>query len=165
MTPLARQSWLSRAGGWIARIEDVLLLLLLGLLILLASSQILLRNVFSVGFAWTDGTIRLAVLWLALLAAMAAARERRHIAIDVVIRRFPPLLRRIVAVITCGFVAAVMAVLASYAWAFVAESREFGDVLVDNWPAWILQIIMPVGFALIGVRYLWHAACEALGRT
>jgi TRAP-type C4-dicarboxylate transport system permease small subunit len=156
-------AWLSRIGQFIARVEDALLLAILVFLIVLASSQIVLRNVFSIGLAWTDGTIRLAVLWLALLAAMAAARERRHIAIDVLTRNFPPLARRAASVATCLFTAGVMVLLAWYAWAFVADSREFGDVLVDNWPAWILQLIMPAGFAVIALRYLWHAASEAAG--
>jgi C4-dicarboxylate transporter, DctQ subunit len=165
LPPAPPATWLSRIGHLIARVEDALLLVILVFLVVLASSQIVLRNVFSIGLAWTDGTIRLAVLWLALLAALAAARERRHIAIDVLTRNFSPLARRVTAVTTCLFTAAVMAVLAWYAWAFVADSRAFGDVLVDNWPAWMLQLIMPAGFALIAVRYLWHAASEATGRS
>src|SRR5690606_26397511 len=100
-------------------------------LIVLASSQILLRNVFSLGIAWADGLIRLAVLWLALVGAMAASRDRRHIRIDVVTRLLPPPLQRAAAVLRNLFTAAVCALLARYSWAFVQDSREFGDVLLD----------------------------------
>ena len=39
----------------------------------------MLRNFFSIGFAWGDGLTRLAVLWLGLLGALAASRDGRHI--------------------------------------------------------------------------------------
>lgn len=163
MEQQARHSWLSRAGRLVQRLEDGLLLVLLVGLIVLASSQILLRNVLSIGIAWSDGTIRLAVLWLALLAGVTAARDHRHIAIDVLTRMLPDGLRRAVAFLTCIFTVAVMAALTWYSWAFVQESREFGDVIVDNWPAWMFQLILPIGFALIGVRYLLRAAAQVNG--
>jgi TRAP-type C4-dicarboxylate transport system permease small subunit len=161
----ASQSWLTQAGRIVEQAENLILLLLLAGLIALASSQILLRNVFSIGVAWTDGTIRLMVLWLALLAGIAAARERRHIAIDVIVRNLPPALKRATNFLTSAFTVAVMSVLSWYSWSFVAESREFGDVLVDNWPAWIFQLILPVGFALIGLRYLIRAAEQLIARN
>ena len=76
MTP-RRHPWLDQAervGRWV---EDVLIFVLLSALILLASTQIVLRNVFSLGYPWVDGLIRLLVLWLALLGAIAASRARR----------------------------------------------------------------------------------------
>jgi len=36
----------------------------------------------------------------------------------------------------------------------VLESREYGDRLLGDLPAWIFQSILPVAFFLIGYRYL-----------
>jgi TRAP-type C4-dicarboxylate transport system permease small subunit len=127
-------------------------------MIVLASGQIVLRNVFSIGIAWADGLIRLGILWLALLGAVAASRDRKHISIDVVTRLLPPPLQLVAAVVRDLFTATVCGLLAWYSWVFVSDSREFGDVLLDNWPAWWFQIVMPVGFALIAYRYLVRAA-------
>jgi TRAP-type C4-dicarboxylate transport system permease small subunit len=55
------------------------------------------------------------------------------------------------------FGAAVSAALAWFSWAFVSDSREFGDMLLGNIPAWWLQLIMPVAFALIALRFLMQA--------
>jgi TRAP-type C4-dicarboxylate transport system permease small subunit len=149
--------WLARADHWLRLLEDGVLLVLLAGLIVLASAQIVLRNVFSIGLAWADGSVRLAVLWIALLGAVAAARECRHIAIDVLARTLPAAARRTAAIVTALFTAAVCGLLAWHSARFVRESREFGDVLLDHWPAWIFQLIMPIGFTLIGLRYLLRA--------
>lgn len=143
-----------KIGIWL---ENALLVGLLAGLMILATAQIVLRNVFSISFPWADGLIRLAVLWLAVIGAIAASREGRHIAIRLAERMLPGRCQRPVAFIVDAFTAAVAAGLAWYAWSFVSLSREFGDVLLGTWPAWIFQSILPVGFALIAYRYLLHA--------
>ena len=143
------------------RIEDALLVVGLAGLILLGAAQILLRNAFSVGLVWADGLMRLTVLWLALLGAIAASRDRKHIAIDVTDRILPPRLRVAAAIVRNLFTSIVCALLAWYSWSFVRDSREFGDVLLGNLPAWWFQLILPVGFALISYRYLLRTARAA----
>ena len=77
------------------RIEEVLMALMLGSMILLAAGQILLRNLFEMGLFWADPTQRLMVLWLALLGAIAATHDDRHIRIDLFSRFLSPRGRRI----------------------------------------------------------------------
>jgi len=74
----ARQyRWLELAERWGEWVENALLFVLLSGLILLASSQIFLRNILSMGFPWADGVIRLMVLWLGLAGGIAASRDRK----------------------------------------------------------------------------------------
>ncbi len=68
------------------RLEDSLLVILLTTLILLASTQIFLRNLFDTGLVWIDPLLRVMVLWLGLLGAAVAAREHKHIQIDILTR-------------------------------------------------------------------------------
>lgn len=158
MTPSRRRgSWLERLEALGRALEDGLLVVGLGALVVIASAQILLRNVFSIGLVWADGALRLLVLWLALLGAMAASRDNRHIAINVLDRFLPYGLRRAVSVVRHLFTSAVCTALAWYSWVFVRDSREFGDTLLGDWPAWWFQIVMPVAFALIAYRYLLRA--------
>ena len=37
------------------------------------------------------------------------------------------------------------------------DSYAFGDTLFGGWPAWIFQLILPIGFAAIAWRYLVRA--------
>ncbi len=137
-----------------------MLALLLGTLIVLAGGQIVLRNVFSIGLSWTDELLRILVLWLALTGALAASRGDRHIAIDLFSRFLPEDWVRYVTAVTSLFTALICAILAFQSWAFVSLSREFEDLLLAGLPAWPFQIILPVAFALMTVRYLIYAAAQ-----
>ena len=130
-----------------------MLVVFLAGLVLLASGQIVLRNVFSIGLVWADGLVRLGILWIALLGAVAASRDRRHIAIDVLSRVLPRRAQLAASIVRNLFTAGVCGLLAWYSWIFVRDSREFGDTLLDGWPAWWFQIVMPVAFALMAYRF------------
>jgi len=159
--PQAR--WLQTAERWGRWVENALLFFLLSGLILLASTQILLRNVFSMGLPWSDGAVRLMVLWLALAGGIAASRDRKQIAIDVVTRLLPGRIKRVTAVIAHLFTATVTGLLAWHSVRFVYDSYSFGDTLLGDWTAWILQVILPIGFAAISYRYLLQALQELVG--
>lgn len=146
-------SWASRLERLGRLLEDALIVLLLGALVVLASAQILLRNVFSMGLAWSDGLVRMLVLWLALLGALAASRDGRQIALNVLNRLLPPPFRRVTAVAADAFTAVVCGVLAWHALAFVRVSQEFGDTVLNGYPAWWFQAILPLGFALLAWRH------------
>jgi TRAP-type C4-dicarboxylate transport system permease small subunit len=144
-------------GRWV---ENALLVALFAGLMVLAVTQIFLRNVMSLGLPWADGMIRIAVLWLAVLGAVAASRDRKHIAINLSQRVLPANWQRPILIVVEAFTAAVCGWLAWYSWVFVRDSRAFGDLLFGDWPAWMFQVILPVGFALIAYRY----AMRMLGR-
>ncbi len=144
--------WLERADRWGRFLENALMTFLLTGLILLASTQILLRNVFSTSLGWGDGVVRLIVLWLALLGAIAASRENKQIKIDLLTRSLSGAPQKAAQFATDVFTVAVTSLLAWHSWRFVQDSRLYGDVLFSDWPAWILQLILPVGFAIIAYR-------------
>ena len=150
---------LARAGKWL---EDALLVLILTGMILLAASQIVLRNFFDVGFIWGDELLRLLVLWLAVAGAVAASRSDKHIAIELLNRYLPERGALAVKVVVHLFTAVVCGFVAWYALAFVRTSHEFGDLLLGNVPAWILQSVLPVGFGLVSWRYAVFTIRELL---
>lgn len=135
-----------------------MLVLLLSLLVFFASSQILLRNVFSASLPWGDELIRLLVLWLALMGAIAASRDGRQIRIDVLSRLFPQRVMWIPDGCATAFTAAVCALLSWQSARFVHDSWAYDDLLLGNAPAWLLQIILPLGFAVMAYRYAVRTA-------
>jgi len=157
-------SRLERAGR-IA--EDTLLAVILGAMVALAAGQIVLRNFFDVGFIWGDELLRLMVLWIAVAGAVAASRSDKHINIAILDRYLPDRITQVVRVLVQLFTAGVCGVVCWESARFVATSREFGDMLLGGVPAWMLQAVLPAGFALITWRYLVFAArstVEAFGR-
>ena len=142
---------------WGKAAEDAVLVILLGAMIVLAVTQIVLRNGFGGGFIWADETLRLMVLWLALAGAVAAARADKHLAINVLARALPPRGQSAARFITNGFTAAICGLLAWHSWRFVQQSLAFEDVLVGDLPAWWFQVVLPVAFGLMCWRYIVFA--------
>jgi len=133
--------------------EDVMLVVLLGGMIVLAAGQIALRNLFNIGFIWSDEALRLLVLWVAVAGAVAASRGDKHINIPIFDRFLPGRWGSLKDFVIHGFTAAICGVVAWHGALFVRSSHEFGDLLLGGVPAWILQLVLPVGFGLIGYRY------------
>jgi TRAP-type C4-dicarboxylate transport system permease small subunit len=138
--------------------EDAALVLLLGGMIVLAAGQILLRNFLNIGFIWSDEALRLLVLWVAVAGAVAASRGDRHINIPIFDRFLPGPWGTLKDVVIHGFTAAICGVVAWHGALFVRSSQEFGDLLLGGVPAWILQLVLPVGFGLICYRYALFTA-------
>jgi TRAP-type C4-dicarboxylate transport system permease small subunit len=135
-------------------LENAVLSVLLLSMIGLGAAQILLRWSGEGSFAWGDEAIRLMVLWIALVAGIAAAREDRHIAIDVLSRFLQSRTQAAVSIVIDLFTALVCVVLAWFSLGMVRFAIEDGDILLGGLPAWWFQIILPVGFALIAYRYV-----------
>lgn len=144
-------------------LENGLLVALLGFLVVFSFAQIVLRNVFSIGVTWGDGLTRVVVLWLALLGALAASRDGRHIRMNAVMQWLPPKVQLAAGVGSDLFAAVVSGVLAYLAFVFVRDSRGYGDVLLGQFPAWWFQAVMPVAFALIAYRFALHAVIRMRG--
>lgn len=136
-------------------LETVLLALALGAMIVLASAQISLRNFGGGGLAWADEALRLLVLWVTMLGAIAAGRDQRHVSIDALSRYLPRAWLCWVARASDFFAAAVCLVLAWYSGLFVADSLAADDrILGGGLPAWVAQLVLPVAFGLLGYRYV-----------
>jgi TRAP-type C4-dicarboxylate transport system permease small subunit len=159
-SPLPRAA--EPARGALHRFEEALLALLLGAMIVLASLQILLRGALGSGIGWVDPLLRVMVLWVGLLGAVTASREGRQITIDVLSRLLPGRARAAVGVVTSVFTAAVASVVAFHAARFVASEREFASVAFSGVPAWLLELVIPVAFAAVALRYLGLGAVDLL---
>ena len=146
-----------RVLGLLHRLEDGLLALILGLLVLLAPLQILLRNVFDTGIGWGDPLLRVLVLWVAMLGALAATRGRRQISIDLLSHLIGERLRSGVGVVTSLFTAVVCAVVAYHSARFVASEMEYEAIAFAGVPAWACEIVIPVAFGLIALRYALYS--------
>jgi TRAP-type C4-dicarboxylate transport system permease small subunit len=152
---------LRRLHRLLLRLEDGVLMVLLLIMILLAASQILLRDLLETGLPWADPVLRLLVLWLALLGAMAATRDHNHIRIDLLSRFLSPRIQRISQRVTDGFAAGICGLLAWHAARFVLLERADGTLLFSTLPAWVGELILPFGFGVIALRFLLAALTGA----
>jgi len=54
--------------------------------------------------------------------------------------------------------------LAYAGWQFVASEKEYNTVLFGSFKAWYLEIIIPIGFFMIGLRLLLQFIELVLGK-
>lgn len=139
---------------WVHKLEDSLLILCLLAMILLAGIDILARTLFGGGIAWIPPLLRALVLWLGLLGALLATRSQEHIAIDLISRLASPKIKRFLSMLSSIFAAAICFIIAWHSQLFVKTAYEFGDIAFAQVPAWPLQLIIPLSFFLMGIRFL-----------
>ncbi len=138
----------------IHRVEDSILCLLLGSMVLLAFMQISGRLFLKTGFSWADPIIYHLILWVGLVGAGIATREKEHINIDIVNRFLNPRQKMIVQVITNLFSSVICGILFWAAVTFVRDEHEMGTQILGKVPSWIFQIILPAAFFVIALRFL-----------
>ncbi|PVV06829.1 MAG: C4-dicarboxylate ABC transporter permease [gamma proteobacterium symbiont of Ctena orbiculata] len=144
--------------------EDSLMVILLSATILLAASQIVLRNLFDSGLIWADPTLRIMVLWLSLLGAIAATREDRHIRIDLFSHRLSKRSRSVLSIINNLFSAIICGIITWHAIRFVHLEWQDGAILFASLPAWLGEIIIPIGFGVMTMRFLFNIPLQLLHR-
>jgi C4-dicarboxylate transporter, DctQ subunit len=135
------------------RIEDGILVGLLLLMIILAVSQIFLRNLLGAGIVWADILVRILVLWVGLVGAMAAARKGDHIKIDLISKYLKTKSNWIVLGITDFFTAIVCAIVVFYSIKFVRFEYADGIIAFGRIPMWFSQVIIPFSFLVMSLRY------------
>jgi TRAP-type C4-dicarboxylate transport system permease small subunit len=143
------------------KVEGAVLILMLSLMVLVAFSQVMLRNLFHTGIDGADVLLRHLVLWIGFLGAAIATSEERHINIDALRRFLPPRIRSAVDVLTDLFAAIVCFFLMNAARVFVESERAAGGMLYQNIPTWYAQIIIPIGFGLLVVHFTIRAILRA----
>lgn len=150
---------------WLRRLEDAALVLTLTAMVLLAVTQIVLRNVFETGLGFADPALRVLVLWTALLGALVATRDDRHVRIDLLTRFLPERARGISLRLAQAATAVLAAGMAWHAGRFVVDEHDYGTIAFSidianlaplDVPAWMCQLIIPFVFAMIAVRYVRH---------
>ena len=149
---------------WIDRLhraEDGLLAFLLVVMIVLAGTQILMRNLFDSGFVWIDPLLRVLVLWLGLIGATVAARHNKHIRIDLLSRYFKRNTHRLIQALVAQVSAWTCLVIAWFGMDWIRLDYAEAVTTFAGIPAWTVEIIVPLAFAVIGLRYLlrsFHSA-------
>jgi TRAP-type C4-dicarboxylate transport system permease small subunit len=135
------------------RAEEGFIFLLLAAMVMLAGTQILLRNLWESGIAWGDPVLRVLVLWVGMLGAMIASRSNQHISIDILSHYLSPKWKIYSSALTNLFSAVICALLSWHSGRFVIFEWQDGAELFPGIPVWIAEAILPVGFAVIAVRF------------
>jgi TRAP-type C4-dicarboxylate transport system permease small subunit len=139
-------------------IEDSLLIVLLISMVLLANGQIVLRNFFDLGITWVDPLLRVLVLWSGLIGATVASRDNKHIRIDLISHFFKKRIHLVLQAFVGLFTAFICSLIAWHGARWVHMDYQDHLSAFAGLPAWLLEVIIPLAFGLIAVRYLTNGS-------
>jgi TRAP-type C4-dicarboxylate transport system permease small subunit len=150
----AEQEKSARINQILAKAEDFLIELFLGLMVLIVLGQILMRNIYQSGIPGGDELVRHLVLWIAFFGAAIATRSRAHVKIDAVKialpDRFKPFSDIAVNLFSC--IVCCVLVYASAKFVYI-EYQSQGHSTFLNLPIWMMEIVLPAGYLVIAVRF------------
>jgi C4-dicarboxylate transporter DctQ subunit len=125
------------------------------MLVITMAVEVLRREVFSYSSIWGEEIVRYSFIYLAWIGAAAAAKERAHIRIDVLMHYLNPRLKALLYIFG-DLVMFIVAVIALY-WSLetVHISAKFGSVTdgLRISKVWFLMAV-PTGFALMVWRLI-----------
>lgn len=122
------------------------------------------RALIGVGVPGSIDYVRHLTLWVAFLGAAIAADQEKHLALG--FATFLTGRARAAASMIAGAVATAVALtLAWAAFDMVDADRAAATTLGGFMPQWVAEMVMPIGFALMGLRLLWRTAGGTAGRV
>jgi TRAP-type C4-dicarboxylate transport system permease small subunit len=157
MSMAVQKKVLTRLLHFSHAVEDSFLVILLAAMIGLAVLQIILRNLFDSGLPWIDPLLQMLVLWVGLAGAMIATRMDHHISIDAFTRLLSPRLQLVVRIIVDLFTAIVTAIVAYHGSRLLVMEQEAESIAFGQIPVWVCELIIPLAFGVIALRYLIYA--------
>ena len=140
--------------------ENIALVVLLGSMIGVSVFQIANRQLFGGSFSlsWADEFVKLIVLWLAMVGSISAARDNKHIRIDLITHVLSGPVVAWAKVIVDIFAGIVCAVIGWHAYRLIREEMSWGDTIFTDVPLWLMHAIVPVAFVLISYQFFVRVA-------
>lgn len=157
----------SRFEAFLAKFEEVSLVLLLAGMTLLSFSQVVARYVFSSGWGGALELTTLAFAWMTLIGMSYCMRVGAHLGVDLIVRLFPKTFYRFFSLVAGGACIFWALLLFDSSWLtviFGAESRGGALVYIQKMhligleledlpiPRWLAYIILPIGLLLFAFR-------------
>jgi C4-dicarboxylate transporter DctM subunit len=151
--------WMGRARRTARDTEGLAVSAALAIMILLPLAEAALRRTLHVSIAASTTIVQHMVLVVGMLGGAIAAREGRLLTLstwgETALRGR---MKEIVRIFTSGLSATVCMFLCLAACQFVRTEIETGKVLAFGIPFWVVESILPVGFAAIAARILLRSS-------
>jgi tripartite ATP-independent transporter DctM subunit len=144
--------------------EGLLVALTLAMLMILPLVEIIGRKVFHGGLDSASAVQQHLVLIIGLLGGMYAARDRRLLSLSTLTNFLKGGWQTFARLFSSAFAAGITVFLALAAWQMAMDERTGGKILAYGIPLWVVELIMPIGFAVIALRLAWHAGETWKGR-
>lgn len=143
-----------KVSAVVDRIEEGLIAFLLTAMTLIAFVQVIARYVFNFSFVWALELLTFLFAWLIFLGMSYGVRVGGHIGVDAVVKSLSPGKARAVAMLATVLCMVYAAIVFWGGSIYVAKMFEIGIMGEDiPIPQWVPRLILPVGFAILFVRF------------
>lgn len=144
--------------------ENLLITLCLAAMVLLPLLDMVLRSTPFVLLGSSAIQCHL-TLFVCMIGGAIAAREARLLSLSTVTAFLRNKAKAAALLFSNSVAAAFTAVLFLASLRFVMQQQESGNILAYGVPIWWAQAILPLGFAVISLRLIWHASDGWKGRA
>ncbi|MFN8522672.1 MAG: TRAP transporter small permease subunit [Chloroflexota bacterium] len=146
---------MSAIDRWISVAEDTIVGLTLGVATLATFAEVVARYVFAASVG-TGGEVAIfSIIWAAMIGAAVAARTGVHIGVDVLVKKLPLPLAKVMVLVGLGGSAAFAIVVAVLGVELVQASFASGQVTAELLvPRWALYVSVPMGMMLMAYHLI-----------
>ena len=189
-TPSA--SIFGRLAWWAGRTEDAILVIALLVMALIPVVELVGRTWFSIGIPGATEYVQHLTLWIGFLGAMLASREDKHLKIGAAVIWLPVRVSRVVdcagafisAAVCAGLFGASLELVVAEAPGLPPWTAQVIPDFIERWlnpfglfesgglttvggwiPIWVAEAVMPFGFAVMAVRFIFRASKRAWVRA
>lgn len=145
--------------------ENLMISFALAAMVLIPLAEAFLRKTFETGISGATSLVQHFTLMVGMLGGAIAAREGRLLSLSSLETLLKGRFRSLARVYSSLVAAAVSVFLCVASFQFMLAEKEAAKILAYRIPVWTIQLILPVGFALVALRILWHTSEKWLWRA
>jgi C4-dicarboxylate transporter DctM subunit len=139
--------------------ENALVSVALFAMVLIPLAESFLRRTLHTGIPASTTIVQHMVLVVGMLGGAIAAREGRLLSLSTLGETaLRGRLKSVARIFTSGVSAAISGFLCLASYQFVDSEREAGTILAYRLPIWVVELVLPLGFAVIAIRILLHTS-------
>jgi C4-dicarboxylate transporter DctQ subunit len=140
---------------WLEHLEEGLIVLLMAAMTVVTFMQVVARYVFNYSFVWALELTGVMFAWLIFTGMSYGVRVGAHIGVDAVVKSLRPAVARVVAMVAAALCIVYASIVFVGGFQYVRKMYDVG-ILMQDIPIqqWIPRVILPLGFALLALRFL-----------
>jgi C4-dicarboxylate transporter DctQ subunit len=140
---------------WLERLEEGLIAFLMAAMTAVTFLQVIARYVFNYSFVWALELTGVMFAWLIFIGMSYGVRVGAHIGVDAAVRALSAGAARAVGIVAALLCIAYAAIVFVGGFVYVRKMHDVG-ILMQDIPIeqWIPRVVLPLGFALLALRFL-----------
>jgi C4-dicarboxylate transporter DctQ subunit len=139
---------------WLEHLEEGLIAFLMAAMTLVTFMQVVARYVFNYSFVWALELTGVMFAWLIFIGMSYGVRVGAHIGVDAVVKSLSAGAARVLGIIAAALCIVYASIVFVGGFTYVRKMYDIG-ILMQDLPIqqWIPRVILPLGFALLAIRF------------